>query len=131
MITLPHVQNVKKNNRSVIGKSSRSNVSIVTRTLKANVFATKFTPDTDPEQVKDILKEDERLKDMNINVEKVNTKYDTYASFHITCVCLETEAKLFLEPEVWPNRILIRSWREKRLIVIREILVNIFYLQDG
>ena len=78
------------------------------------MFATRFTPDTTPEQVKDILKEDERLKDMNINVEKLNTKYDTYASFHITCVCLETEAKLFLEPDAWPNGILVRPWKEKK-----------------
>ena len=110
----PHVQNVKRKNQGVIGKSSRNDVSVATRTLKANVFATRFTPDTTPEEVKDILKEDERLKDMNINVEKVNTKYNTYASFHITCVCLETEAKLFFEPEVWPNNIFIRPWKEKK-----------------
>ena len=114
VINFPHAQNVKRKNQGIIGKSSRNDVAVATRTLKANVFATRFTPDTTPEDVKDILKEDERLKDMSINVEKVPTKYDTYASFHITCVCLETEAKLFLEPEVWPNNIFIRPWKEKK-----------------
>ena len=110
----PHVQNVKKNSVSVIGKSTRNSLSAAPRVVKANVFATRFPPTTNPEEVKEYLKEDERLKDLDIIVDKVTPKYDTYASFHITCVCLEPKSKVFLEPDIWPDGILLRPWKEKR-----------------
>ena len=54
------------------------------------------------------------MKDLDINVEQVQIKYDTYASFHVTCVCKEADAKLFLGPDLWPSGILYRPWRENR-----------------
>ena len=45
VITLPHVQNVKKKNQSVIGNSSRSNESIATRTLRLGHTSVDYSPD--------------------------------------------------------------------------------------
>ena len=109
-----HVQNVKKTKKSAIGTSARNNIVAATRLLKANVFATRYKPDTTVDHVKDDLKEDERLKDLDISVEKVTTKYNNYASFHVTCVCTEEQSKLFLEPDIWPPGILFRPWEEKK-----------------
>ena len=78
------------------------------------MFATRYKPDTTVDHVKDDLKEDERLKDLDISVEKVTTKYNNYASFHVTCVCTEEQSKLFLEPDIWPPGILFRPWEEKK-----------------
>ena len=110
----PHAQNVKKTKTSDIGKSNRNTLTAATRVMKANVFATRYVPGTTAEAVKADLKADERLKDLDICVESVTTKYDTYASFHVTCVCTENETKLFLEADVWPSGILYRPWKEKR-----------------
>ena len=78
------------------------------------MFVSRFAPETTADEVKDDLKDDDRLKDLDISVEKVTTRYDSYTSFHITCVCKEEESKLFLEPDIWPNGILFRPWKEKK-----------------
>ena len=112
--SFPHQQSVKKPKQSTTGSSTRNNLTAATRILKASVFATRFAPETTADEVKNELKADDRLKDLDLSVEKVATKYDSYASFHVTCVCKEAESKLFLEPDVWPAGILFRPWKEKR-----------------
>ena len=112
--SFPQQQSVKKPKQSITGNSTRNTLTAATRILKASVFATRYEPETTTDEVKDDLKADDRLKDLDINVEKVTTKYNSYASFHVTCVCKEAESKLFLEPDVWPAGILFRPWKEKR-----------------
>ena len=112
--SFPHQQSVKKPKQSTTGSSTRNTLTAATRILKASVFATRFAPETTADEVKNELKADDRLKDLDLSVEKVATKYDSYASFHVTCVCKEAESKLFLEPDVWPAGILFRPWKEKR-----------------
>lgn len=105
----------QKKKQSEIGKSNRNALSAATRIVKANVFATRYKPDTTEDDVKSDLKADPRIKDLDICVEKVKTKYDTYASFHVTCVCKEDESKLFYMQDLWPPGILYREWKEKRV----------------
>ena len=62
---------------------------------------------------------DDILKDLDIKVEQVQTKYDTYTSFHVTCVCKEPDAKIFLGPDLWPRDILYRQWKENRTVNAR------------
>ena len=103
----------KRKKQSEIGKSTRNVLSAATRIVKANVFATRYKPDTTEDDVKSDLKADPRIKDLDICVEKVKTKYDTYASFPVTCVCKEDESKLFYMQDLWPPGILYREWKEK------------------
>ena len=74
----------------------------------------RYQPGTTAEEVKADLLLDPRVKDLDIKVETVQTRYDTYTSFHVTCVCKELEAKIFLGPDLWPNGILYRQWKENR-----------------
>ena len=104
----------KKQKRGELGGSSRSALSATERVIKASVFATRYPAGITEQQVKDDLKGDARVKDLDICVKSVKTKYDTYSSFHITCVCKEDEAKIFFENDLWPPRILYREWKEKR-----------------
>ena len=47
-----------------------------------------------------------------VNVEKNVTKYDSYASFKISCVCKDTD--IFENADIWPEGSLIRWWRNPR-----------------
>ena len=82
----------QKKKQGEIGSSSRNVLTAATRIVKASVFATRYPPETTIEEVKDDLKADTRIKDLDINVESVKTKFDTYASCHVTCVCKEAES---------------------------------------
>ena len=105
----------KKKQSVIVGKSTRNGLSAATRIVKANVFATRYKPATTEDEVKNDLKADPRMKDLDICVEKVKTKFDTYASFHVSCVCNEAESKLFYMQDIWPTDILFREWKEKRV----------------
>ena len=98
----------------MVGSSTRSGITAATRFTKSSVFVTRYPPGFTAKGVKDDLLLDDRVKHLDINVEQVQTKYDTYASFHVTCVCKEADAKLFLGPDLWPSGILYRQWRENR-----------------
>lgn len=105
----------KPRNPGIVGNSSRNGPAAAERIVKANIFATRYTPNTTSEEVKHYLLSDDRLQNLNIMVEKVESRYDTYASFHITCVCLKDIANEFFNPDLWPRNILVRQWREKRV----------------
>ena len=45
-------------------------------------------------------------------VEKLATRYDSYSSFHITCICANPE--VFKNIDIWPRDILVTWWRKRR-----------------
>ena len=98
----------------MVGSSTRSGITAATRFTKSSVFVTRYPPGFTAKGVKDDLLLDDRVKHLDINVEQVQTKYDTYASFHVTFVCKKDDAKLFLGPDLWSSGILYRPWRENR-----------------
>ena len=109
----------KSPKQGMVGSSTRSNIAAATRYIKSSVFVTRYPPGMTAVEVKNNLILDERVKDLNIKVEQVQTKFDTYTSFHVTCVCKESDAKIFLEPDLWPSGILYRQWRERRIVNAR------------
>ena len=98
----------------MVGNATRSRIETATRIVNASVFVLRYPPQMTEEEVKTDLMLDPRVKDLDIHVEAVKTKYDIYSSFHVTCVCKEIEAKLFLGTDLWPRGILYRQWKEKR-----------------
>ena len=47
--------------------------------------------------------------DHDVRVERLETRYEFYASFKITCLCSNTA--VFMNPEIWPEGCLFRWWR--------------------
>ena len=76
----------KKRSQGMVGFSTRSVITAATRFTKSSVFVTRYPPGFTAKGVKDDLLLDDRVKHLDINVEQVQTKYNTYASFHVTCV---------------------------------------------
>ena len=79
-------QLAKKRSQGMVGSSTRSGITAATRFTKSSVFVTRYPPVFSAKEVKDDLLLDDRVKHLDINVEQVQTKHDTYASFHVTCV---------------------------------------------
>ena len=47
-----------------------------------------------------------------VKIEKLETRYDSYSSFKITCICPNTA--IFMNPDIWPEGVLFRWWRTPR-----------------
>ena len=105
------------NNRSqaMIGTGRGTNVAIQNKKYQASLFATRYDPGTNCNFVKSKV-ETNLLKKTGlkhiVTVEKLEARYDHYASFKVSCACDNTA--VFMDPEVWPSGILVRWWRSKR-----------------
>jgi len=100
--------------RGVVGNAKESGLRTVgVKLRKANVFATRFDPEVTENDVQDHL---HRQLGLDITVEAVDTKYNTYASFHITCMC--PEPAVFMSCDLWPDMAFVRWWREPKKTVM-------------
>ena len=102
----------KKLQKGVIGKAQNSGLRTVQKTFRqrrANVLATRFDPAVSSEQVKAYLK---KCLNLDATVEAVETRFDTYASFHITCEC--PDPSVFMADDLWPEEAFVRWWREPK-----------------
>ena len=100
--------------RGVVRKSKESGLRTVgVKLRKANVFATRFDPQVTESDVQNHL---HRQLGLDITVEAVDTKYNTYASFHITCMC--PEPAVFMSCDLWPDMAFVRWWREPKKTVM-------------
>ena len=103
----------KRKKPGVVGTSNTTTFKTVKKSVRpkfANVFATRFDPSTTVAELKAYL---DVALDVDAKVEKIETKFDTYASFHITCEC--TEPIKFMDEKLWPEDIYVRWWREKKI----------------
>ena len=76
-----------------IGTGDNKNLGIKTRKFRADVFASRYEPDVEIDDVK----KDRETKlyqhtgtKHTVQVEKLNAKYSHYSSFKITCFCENT-----------------------------------------
>ena len=101
-------------NNNVIGKAKNSGLktlNIASRQRIANVFVTRFDPSVTEEDIKEYLT---KTLNLDVQVEKVQTRFNTYASFHIVCQCAQPE--IFMSSDLWPENTLVRWWRQPRNI---------------
>ena len=100
--------------RGVVGNAKESGLRTVgVKLRKENVFATRFDPQVTESDVQNHL---HRQLGLDITVEAVDTKYNTYASFHITCMC--PEPAVFMSCDLWPDMAFVRWWREPKKTVM-------------
>lgn len=109
----PPTREQRQQTKKPVGISGKAKTDTL-KTIKkpkrmANVFASRFEPDVSAEQVKAYLEEKLNLE---LNVEKVKTRFDTYSSFHVVCHCDNPE--IFMDEELWPERTYVRWWREEK-----------------
>ena len=108
-------QPVPNKNPMNIGTGRNSNLGILDKKYLAVVFATRYKPHVDATIVKqDIETELLRLSGIKhtVKVEKLNARYDHYASFKITCHC--DNISIFMNNAVWPPGVYFRWWIKPR-----------------
>ena len=98
--------------KGITGSAKGSGIKSTGVKRFANVFATRFESHVTADDIATYLRQ--RLRcGSKLSVERVATKYDNYASFHITCECADTA--IFMDPSLWPEDIFVRWWRNPRL----------------
>ena len=82
---------------------------------QASLFVTRYPPDVEISEVKDYL--ENSLKELtgenhSVKIEKLETRYASYSSFKVTCICPDTN--IFMDPCIWPDGVLVKWWRAPR-----------------
>ena len=107
--------NRNRRNSGVVGTSRSSNLTVSHRKYRGTVFATRYMPNIELSTVKADLEKNLRTvtgEDHHVDVEKLATRYDSYSSFKITCICSNTAA--LMNSEIWPEGSWVRWWRKPR-----------------
>ena len=100
------------NAKGVMGLKKNTGIHTIekgSRKRTANIFATRFAPGVSDAILKVYL---ENKLTLDVTVEKVQTRFDNYASFHIKCECIEPS--VFMDPDLWPENAFVRWWKEQR-----------------
>ena len=77
--------------------------------------ATRFEPQVTCDDILVYLNSRLSVK-LPVKVSSLETKHDSYASFHITCEC--DNPSVFMDPFLWPEDIFVRWWRSPRSAVL-------------
>ena len=94
------------NAKGVMGLKKNTGIHTIekgSRKRTANIFATRFAPGVSDAMLKVYL---ENTLTLEVTVEKVQTRFDNYASFHIKCECIEPS--VFMDPDLWPENAFVR-----------------------
>ena len=99
----------------IVGTAKGPSLAVMERRRQAMLFATRYRPEVDVATVKGDLEFNlRRLTGENheVVVEKIPTRYESYASFKVTCVCKNTD--VFENADLWPAGTLVKWWRKPR-----------------
>ena len=110
------VQTTTRNRtKRVTGSGHGSGLRSVKRKRLASVFATRFEPHVTCDDILVYLNARLSVK-LPVKVSSLETKHESYASFHITCEC--DNPSVFMDPFLWPEDIFVRWWRSPRSPVL-------------
>ena len=88
------------------GRKTGSEFAAIPKVKKCAIFVSRLSPNITQVKLKEYV--GQIIDDKNCAVEKLKTRFETYASFHVTCDD-KYRAKL-LDPEVWETGILVRPF---------------------
>ena len=95
-----------------IGTGKNSSLGIRKRKPKAIVFASRYDPSVDIKAVSKDLENNlltHTGEKHNVVIEQIETRFNTYSSFKITCECENTD--VFMNSDIWPAGIVFKWWR--------------------
>jgi hypothetical protein len=118
---------VNKKTKSVVGNANNGKLRTVAVKKTVHVFVSRLDPTTTADEVKDCVIDaignsltefDNRLlasvtKD-TVGCNKLNTKHDTYASFHVSCPITANSAQhlteILMNSNTWPLGVYVRRY---------------------
>ena len=108
-------RNARGMTTTVTGTNTSSALSVAPVPHWAKIFATRYLRDTNPSVVKRDLEQNLQIitgKVYQVQVEPMETKYDHYCSFKISCFCVDSE--VFMDSRLWPENVMAKWFRKKR-----------------
>ncbi|CAL8397666.1 unnamed protein product [Boreogadus saida] len=96
-----------KKTSGIVGTGAGGSIQAVT-TKSVSVFATRFSPDLEPDSLASYLKE---KLGRDVTCEKIDTVQTRFSSFKITAVCREVGE--MYEPQLWPEGTFVRHFFEE------------------
>lgn len=108
----PRLNSTRREKKSgVVGTGVCGSIRVV-KTKLVSVFASRFSPDVDSEELTCYLKG--KLQ-RDVTCQKIDSVQKRYNSFKITAECAKVEE--MYEPELWPEGIFVRRFFEARKTV--------------
>ena len=89
----------------VTGRKAGNELGAVAPVLKCKIFVSRLNPDISAERVQ--VAAGEIIND-SCDVQKLQTKFNTYSSFYVTCDVKHRDK--ILDPEMWEKGVLIRPF---------------------
>ena len=92
----------------VIGSASvKGMTAAVNRKRRANIFATRFSPDQCPDELKSYL---DKTLNVSVTCTQLGSKYpESYTSFYISAEV--DNPNIFMNEQIWPEGIFVRWYR--------------------
>ena len=107
---------IKSKQTAIKGSNSSSPLAVAPRPHWAKIFATGFPTNTNLYNIKNDLEyniEHFYGKKFDVKLDELETRYNTYKSFKISCFCSESE--IFMDSKIWPENILVKWFKERRI----------------
>lgn len=92
------------------GKARGTGLNVAQRQRFASVFVTGFTADV---EAVEILEHVETCTGLKVEVVKLQTKHDTYSSFHVKATC--EDPNVFMNDDLWPEGVRYRWFKPARV----------------
>ncbi len=89
--------------------TAKSDDIATVRTKMANIFATRFMPDLEPETLRRYLHDKLNL---GVTCPKIETGRSRFASFKVSAEC--NDRNVFLNPDLWPEGTFVIWYYEPR-----------------
>ena len=91
------------------GKARGTGLNVAQRQRFASVFVTGFTADVEAVQIREHV---ETCTGLKVEVVKLDTKHDTYSSFHVKATC--DNPSVFMDDDLWPEGVRYRWFKPAR-----------------
>ncbi len=92
-----HARGCYRHNAGVLC-TAKSDEIVTVRTKMANIFATRFMPDLEPETLRRYLHDKLNLE---VTCCKIETERSRFVSFQVSAEC--NNQNVFLNPDLWPD----------------------------
>ena len=100
---------IRHKNQMIVGSGSGDNIGLRSKGRFVSLFISRLNPDCDSSEIETYIKS---KFDSELKCEKLDTRYDTYASFRAEGYC--KNPSIFYDADMWPESVLVRKFFKSR-----------------
>ena len=96
----------RRRDNTVTGTKSGNELGAIPKLKKCSIFVSRLNPSVSVAKILEFVKQ--IIDNSECHVEKLNTKFDTYASFYVSCE--DKFKEKLLDPVMWESGILVKPF---------------------